>query len=355
MANCPPPYERNVPSDKRPLLRSFSLSVNSGLRAEQGGTRHLEQDKRLETQLVEKQEREAVIDRGLGCLVGLAIGDALGTTVEFSHRDARPPVTDLVGGGPFGLKAGEWTDDTSMALCLADSLLACSRLDTRDLMQRFLRWRDTGENSVNGRVFDFGTTVGAALERYRRSGDPQSGSTDPFAAGNGSIMRLAPVALRWHHDRNAAVENAREQTKTTHGALEAVEASALLAEILVDAIQTGDKAFVLRPRETGVPNLAPIAQGQWKEKARDDIRSSAYVVHTLEAALWSVHCENNFRDAILLAANLGGDADTIAAVAGQIAGALWGLSAIPAEWLQKLAWRDEIEDRASKLLAAASR
>ncbi len=122
--------------------------------------------------------RNQIVDRGLGCLIGLAIGDALGTTLEFTKRDTKPTVTDLVGGGPFRLKPGEWTDDTSMALCLADSLLACDGLDTRDLMDRFLRWKDAGENSVTGRCFDIGNTTGAALERYRRTGDPAAGTTD---------------------------------------------------------------------------------------------------------------------------------------------------------------------------------
>ena len=136
-------------------------------------------------------------DRALGCLLGLAVGDALGTTLEFARRDSRPAVTDMVGGGPFGLPPGAWTDDTSMALCLAESLLAHGRVDPHDLMTRFVRWYRDGHNSVTGTCFDIGGATRAALERFLRTGDPLAGSTDPRSAGNGSIMRLAPVPLAY--------------------------------------------------------------------------------------------------------------------------------------------------------------
>ncbi|HVA32777.1 MAG TPA: ADP-ribosylglycohydrolase family protein, partial [Candidatus Baltobacteraceae bacterium] len=222
-------------------------------------------------------------------------------------------------------------------------------------MMRFSRWRENGENSVNGRCFDVGTTTANALERFRRTGDPFSGSADPSAGGNGSIMRLAPIALRWHHDPIAASDRARVQSRTTHAALEPVEASALLADILVDAVCSGSKDVVLRRRTSTAPKIHSIAQGSWREKRRRDIGSSPYVVHTLEAALWSVHNANTFAEAVILAANLGGDADTVAAVTGQIAGALWGLSSIPAEWLARLAWYDAIVDRARRLMDIALR
>ena len=156
-----------------------------------------------------------------------------GTSVEFSERDSVPRVTDLAGGGPFGLAPGQWTDDTSMALCLAESLLERRGLDVRDLMERFCRWRDLGYNSVTGACFDIGVTTDAALRSFRTTGEPLSGSTDPDDAGNGSLMRLSPVAIRWWRDRPKAVEAARLQSRTTHGAVQAVEACALFAEILV--------------------------------------------------------------------------------------------------------------------------
>ncbi len=291
-------------------------------------------------------------DRAIGCLLGLAVGDAVGTTLEFAARDAKPRLRDMVGGGPFGLRPGEWTDDTSMALCLGDSLLACGRLDQRDLMERFVRWWREGENSVTGRCFDIGATTEAALARFLETGNPVSGSSDPHGAGNGSIMRLAPVVLRWLREPVAAIRAARAQSVTTHAAPAAVEGCTLLAEILLEAVETGSKPVSLRPRRSAEPSIDAVAKGAWRGKRRKEVRSSGYVVHTLEAALWSVDRASSFEEAVLLAANLGDDADTVAAVTGQIAGALWGRSAIPGKWMEILAWRDKIEDRARRLLDA---
>jgi ADP-ribosyl-[dinitrogen reductase] hydrolase len=291
-------------------------------------------------------------DRAIGCFLGLAVGDAVGTTLEFTARDARPPLTDTVGGGPFALRPGEWTDDTSMALCLADSLIASNGLDQRDLMERFVRWWREGENSHNGRCFDIGITTRQALHRFLETGDPIAGSTDPRAAGNGSIMRLAPVALRWAGDPRQAISAARAQSITTHAAPAAIEGCALLAEILTDAIATGDKEVVLKPRTASEPSVAAVAAGSWRDKERREIRSTGYVVHTLEAALWCIDRTDEFSQAVLLAANLADDADTVAAVSGQIAGALWGRDAIARRWLDQLAWREKLEDMARQLIAA---
>ncbi len=297
-----------------------------------------------------------VRDRAQGALIGLALGDALGTTLEFSARDSQPPVNALVGGGPFRLAPGEWTDDTSMALCLADSLLQRNALDARDLVERFCRWHEEGYNSVTGECFDIGVTTCEALRTYRATGEPLSGSTDPRSAGNGSLMRLAPVAIRWWHDRAAAVGAARLQSRITHGAPQAVEACALFAELLVEAIGGAPKERVLQARDwAGDAGVAAVAAGSWRTKARDDISSSGYVLHTLEAALWCVGRSESIADALILAANLGADADTVGAVTGQLAGALWGMSAAPASWLAKLAWRARITELAAGLFEAGNR
>jgi ADP-ribosyl-[dinitrogen reductase] hydrolase len=194
-----------------------------------------------------------------------------------------------VGGGLFGLRAGQWTDDTFMALCLAESLLADPGLSARDLMDRFDRWLTQGHNSSTGRCFDIGHTTFAAIERYRRTGDPLAGDPSPRAAGNGSIMRLAPVALRWWRDPATAEAVARRQGLTTHAAPEAVDACALLARMLVGAIAGGGRGAVLAPRvDPGWrPSIRAIAAGGWRGRAEADVRSTGYVVHTLEAAVWA--------------------------------------------------------------------
>ncbi len=295
------------------------------------------------------------LDRAKGALVGLALGDALGTTLEFAGRDTKTPVTDLVGGGPFGLAAGEWTDDTSMALCLAESLLERGLLDVQDLMERFLRWYEEGHNSVTGKCFDIGGATKAALDSFSETREPLSGSTDPQSAGNGSLMRLSPVAIRWWRDRSRARAAARLQSRTTHGAPQAVEACALYAELLVEAIAGTPKETVLRARIwSGDAQIAEVAAGSWREKERGDISSSGYVLHTLEAALWCVDRSESIEDALVLAANLADDADTVAAVTGQLAGALWGMSGAPPGWLDKLAWRERLEALAAGLFESAN-
>jgi len=187
-------------------------------------------------------------DRAVGALLGLAIGDAIGTTLEFSDRDTEVPVTDMVGGGPFHLRPGEWTDDTAMALCLAESLISCRNLDQMDLMRRFCRWWREGENSCTGTCFDIGIATRAALSFFERSGNPVAGSTDPNSAGNGSLMRMAPVAIYGHTARLTAERYAREQSLTTHGAPATVEACAYFSNLLVDAIEGQSKDSILRAR-----------------------------------------------------------------------------------------------------------
>ena len=300
---------------------------------------------------VSPQTAADIRDRALGAFLGLAIGDAVGTTLEFCSRDAQPRLEDMTGGGPFALPPGAWTDDTAMALALADSLAATGTLDCRDLMDRFVKWWRNGEYSCTGTCFDIGTATRAALDRYERTGDPLAGSTDPRTAGNGSLMRLAPVALRFWNDRPRLTDTAADQSRTTHGAEEAVDACRAFAELLAEAIAGSPRADLLAPRPfEGAPAIAGIMAGSWRGRARNEIRSSGYVVHTLEAALWSVARTGDFRDAVLLAANLADDADTVAAVTGQLAGALYGLSGIPDGWLDRLAWKDRLMEAAHRLL-----
>src|SRR5262245_56670875 len=271
-------------------------------------------------------------DRFRGCLLGLACGDAVGTTVEFCARGKFTPVNDMVGGGVFGLKPGEWTDDTSMALCLASSLAELGRFDPADQMRRYWRWVEDGYLSSNGRCFDVGNTVYDALERFRETGEPFSGSTDPWSAGNGCIMRLAPVPMFFYPDREQALVMSAESARTTHGAAECVEACRLFGGILVRALSGASKEEALVGHGgTGLSceKIQALARGDYRTKPESEIAGSGYVVRSLEAALWCFWHAADFREAILRAANLGDDADTTAAVCGQVAGAHFGESGIP--------------------------
>ncbi len=293
-----------------------------------------------------------VLDRARGALLGLAVGDALGTTIEFKPRDTYPKQTEMTGGGPFNLEPGQWTDDTSMALALADSLIAHPNFDAVGLMDRFVQWSTQGVYSCTGKCFDIGITTRAALARYRKDRNPLAGATAEDSAGNGSLMRLSPVALVALHEPDEVRRIAAEQSRTTHGAPQAVEACIWFADLLRRAILGEPKASLLAPGACdGHAAMRSIAAGTWRGRPRARIRSSGYVMHTLEAALWSVEQTDSFEEAVVLAVNLGDDADTVGAVTGQLAGALYGASAIPERWLANLSWRPRILTMADALLS----
>ncbi|MCJ2122083.1 ADP-ribosylglycohydrolase family protein [Methylobacterium sp. J-077] len=294
---------------------------------------------------------EAIRDRAIGAFIGLAVGDAIGTTLEFETRDTKPAVYDMVGGGPFDLLPGQWTDDTSMALCLADSLIAYDRLNEHDLMERFCRWYNAGENSSTGTCFDIGITTRNALEAFRRTGNPVAGPTDDRTGGNGSIMRLAPCAIRYWNELERLRDVSRRQSYTTHGATEAVDACEALATVLASLIEGKPLTDVLSASYGPFcPGVQRIMNGSYRGRARNEIGSSGYVIHTLEAALWAISETTTFSDAVLLAVNLGDDADTVGAVTGQIAGAAYGLTGIPQKWINRLVWNECLINKAEILI-----
>lgn len=263
----------------------------------------------------------------------------------------------MVGGGPFHLRPGDWTDDTSMALCLATSLVECQGFNADDQMQRYCRWKQDGYLSSNGRCFDIGGTTAAALRKYKETGDPYAGSTEPSSAGNGSIMRLAPVALFFHPDADAVVKWSGDSSRTTHGAQVCIDACQLLGWLIcraLDGVPKEDLLFRHSGFPCGVESLAPriqsIATGEYRDRPEAAIKGTGYVVASLEAALWSFWATDSFEAAILKAVNLGDDADTTGAVCGQIAGAFYGVDGIPHEWLEKVVMREQIADLADRLL-----
>jgi ADP-ribosyl-[dinitrogen reductase] hydrolase len=284
-------------------------------------------------------------DRFRGCLLGLAAGDAVGTTVEFAPRGSFTPLTDMVGGGPFNLRPGEWTDDTSMALCLATSLLERRGFDARDQMELYCRWWEEGYFSSTGKCFDIGNTVRAALMRFQQTGEPFAGSTHAQSAGNGSIMRLAPAAMYWSSNVDDAIKYCGESSRTTHGAEECVDACRYLGLVLWRALQDASKEEMLADCGDGVvaaPAIRALAAGSYRRKSVDEIRGSGYVVQSLEAALWCFWQGESFEECVLAAVNLGEDADTTGAICGQIAGAFYGESRIPEPWVERLVRADEI-------------
>ncbi|EZP30460.1 ADP-ribosylglycohydrolase family protein [Pseudomonas sp. RIT288] len=294
-------------------------------------------------------------ERYRGALLGLACGDAVGTTVEFKPRGSFQPLTDMVGGGPFHLKPGQWTDDTSMALCLAESLLSKNTFDAADQMGRYLNWWKWGYLSSTGDCFDIGMTVSQALSQYQQTGQPFAGSTDPFTAGNGSLMRLVPVVLFYFPDARQIHQFASDSSRTTHAAPEAIECCQLFAEVINKALLGAPKSELRKLPDSPFvqAKVAAIARGDYLTKSVNGIRGSGYSVESLEAALWCFHHTDSFAAAILQAANLGDDADTTAAIVGQVAGAYYGVRAIPAHWLEMLHDGEEIAATADRLLEAS--
>lgn len=291
-----------------------------------------------------------------GALLGLAVGDALGTTLEFSHPGTFEPIDDMVGGGPFRLGPGEWTDDTAMALCSAASLVEFGRFDAKDHMDRFVRWWRDGYMSHNARCFDIGNTVSGALRRYLETGDPFAGPTDPGTAGNGSLMRLAPIVLFAAGRPSGLFDLAERASRLTHGAATCIDACRYYAGLIAGALDGASRDVLLAPGYSNggddlrpCPEIDAVAGGSFRILEPPAIAGTGYVVKSLEAARWAFDRTPDFRTGALAAVNLGDDADTTGAVFGQLAGAVYGEEGIPLEWLKRLAWRDRITGLADAL------
>lgn len=297
-------------------------------------------------------------------MIGLAVGDALGAPAEFKLPGTFPTIDAMIGGGLFRLAPGQWTDDTSMALCLAESLIQRSGFDAVDQLQRYVRWYREGYLSSTGECFDIGMNVQAALLRFEQTGEARCGSTDPMSAGNGCLMRLAPVPLAFAMHPAHAISFAAESARTTHGAVSSIDACRYLAALIVGALRGVSKDELLAPFYTPIPGyweqhpLAPevaeVASGSFARKSPPAIAGAGFAVRSLEAALWAFARTPDFRAGAIDAINLGDDADTTGAIFGQLAGAFYGASRIPQEWRLLLAQRDVITQYADGLHALAT-
>lgn len=294
----------------------------------------------------------ALIERAQGCLLGLACGDALGASVEFYPRGTFTPLTDMRGGGQFRLKVGQWTDDTSMALCLADSLLEKNGFDAFDQMTKYCLWANTGYRSSKKRAFGIGKQTINALSDFLKKQQAYSDKTDSQYSGNGSLMRIAPIAL-FYCNHDLLLEYAKLSSQTTHASRECLQSCQYFVQLLNGALNGMSKKQLLRfsgSLKNQYDCLQHITAGQFVDKQVHEICSSGYVIESLEAALWAFWQHDNFADSLLMAANLGDDADTTAAICGQLAGAYYGIQGIPAHWLAVLYQQDEIRQIATQLI-----
>lgn len=294
-------------------------------------------------------------DRLKGMMIGLAVGDALGAPVEFQPPGSFDPVDAYRAGGPHGLLPGYWTDDTSMALCSAVSLCARGGFDPEDQLQRFLRWFREGYLSSTGRCFDIGNRTLEALLRYERSGELYAGEESWDSAGNGALMRLAPIVMHAHRQPDEAVRLAAEHALLTHGDPRCVESNRIFARLLTAALDSSDRHRLLAQLEGWQSTvedveLQMVVAGSYRHRSPPQIRGSGYVIASLEAALWAFAQSDDFASGMLLAVNLGDDADTTGAIYGQLAGAFYGESAIPQEWRHELHLYDHISTLALGLI-----
>lgn len=310
-------------------------------------------------------------DMIMGCLVGLAVGDAYGTTWEFTNKFQMPSEDELsdyiIGGGPFDLNPGDWTDDTSMALCLAESLIEKGRWDEPDQMQRYVDWWLNGHNSVKGECFDIGHSTRSALGWYNMT-EGREYVTNPDGAGNGVLMRLAPIPMFFYDGEDAVLtlNCCVRESMMTHPSSQSYQCSMLMGAI-IDKIFSGERdkdkivSFEYLDEnskamydelyeeygctENGRIELIKIAE--YKDLGANKISGSGYCVHTLEAALWAFLSTDSFMAGLKRVVSLGDDTDTTGAVYGQIAGAYYGLSQIPHR--DKLTWSEKIHGIAEKL------
>jgi ADP-ribosylglycohydrolase len=308
-------------------------------------------------------------DRMTGALWGALAGDALGVPVEFMSREMvrKNPVNGMRGHGTHHQPAGTWSDDSSLLLCTVDSLAACEKFDPADLGKRFVRWERDAYWTPHGAVFDIGIATSQAIARLARGTPPEeAGGAEVESNGNGSLMRILPIAL-WFRTAPAGelAVLAQRASSLTHRHPRSQMSCALYCLLVRELLNGTAPADALRTALQGFGRLydqAPflaerrhfqlLERGNVAEAAERDIASSGYVIHTLIASIWCLLTSASFEETVLKAVNLGSDTDTTGTVAGGLAGAWYGLRSIPAEWKKCLARRDEIASLFAKFSAA---
>jgi len=306
-------------------------------------------------------------DRVIGGLVGVCVGDALGVPVEFVSRDKLRlnPIKDMVGYGTHNQPPGTWSDDSSLTLCLAESL--CKGFDIHDIANKFIKWLYEGYWTPYGETFDIGNTTYIAISRLKSGVNPlDAGPKDEFSNGNGSLMRILPLSFYLEKmKKEEQFEITHKVSRITHGHLRSQMACGIYIQIAINLLKEDPPEIAYKKakeisldyysREPYVYELKHfdrILKSDIRKLSINSIKSTGYVIDTLEASLWSFLNSKTFKDAVLTAVNLGGDTDTIGAVTGGLAGIYYGYSAIPKDWVKKIARIDEIMELSERLFKA---
>lgn len=294
-------------------------------------------------------------DKSIGSFRGMGVGDALGAPVEFKSPGSFPPVTDYQPTPMFGIDAGDWTDDTIMAFCMADGIIEAEGYDSYTVMKKYVDWYDNGYNSPNGRLFDIGNQTSRAIHEYKK--DPNFVEfTD--SAGNGTVMRLAPAVIS---TMNLSTMEAADvfdvSARDTHNSYEAAEATVLFGLILRNLIkgvgleESLDRAKRQTREYTEMMNYPDMKIAERVYDFTDEeAHNGGYVIPSLGTAIWAMKNSDSFREAVLKVVNLGRDSDTVGAITGQMAGALYGDSQIPTNWVDNLHRTKDFESLTDELL-----
>lgn len=303
-------------------------------------------------------------DKVLDGLFGLCVGDALGVPVEFISRERlkEHPVTDMIGFGTHNQPKGTWSDDSSLTFCLAESL--CLGYDLKDLAERFCNWLFEGYWTPHGYVFDVGSTTRHAISRLKLGVNPvEAGGTDEYDNGNGSLMRILPLAFYLERTEDKKkFEIIHQVSSLTHGHIRSHIACGIYIQFAINII-TGDtlksayestkskiiKCYMEEPYRSELNNFSRILQSDISGLSEDEIISGGYVVNTLEACLWCLLNNNSYVDTVLCAVNLGGDTDTTGAVVGGLAGIYYGYKSILRDWTDQIARKEDVKKLADRL------
>lgn len=298
-------------------------------------------------------------------LFGVAVGDALGVPVEFKSREtiSKNPVTDMIGYGTYNLPAGTWSDDSSLTFCLAEALT--QNFDLNEIGKNFVKWTHENYWTPHGHVFDIGIATRQAISRLAQGEKPElAGGFEETNNGNGSLMRILPL-LFYLLDKpiNERYDITKKVSSITHRHIRSVIACFYYLEFAKQIFEGKDKFEIYRNLQTEISNhlaslsinpteiekFARLLKGNISELDEDEIQSSGYVLHTLEASIWCLLTTASYKEAVLKAVNLGSDTDTTGAVTGGLAGILYGIDGIPKKWIQQISRYDDIKNLAERL------
>ena len=297
-------------------------------------------------------------DKKIGTLVGLAVGDAMGAPYEFQYRSHYKATLEYNTGGSHNIRIGEWTDDTSMALCLAQSIIDTKDFNPIDQMNNYLKWYREGYMCTRKRCFDIGTATRNSIYAFEQSDKniPYTLTGSEETNGNGTIMRLAPIVMKYSRDKDL-LEYAKKSSLTTHRGIDAYNSAMTMASIIDNCYKYSDKMQIISTAKdlTGHDIIKTIIEDIGEKHYDPNYKipttiPTGYCIDTLECALKGFMLHDTFIDGLMYCISLGDDTDTVGAVYGQIAGAYYGLSGIPQYYKDNLMMYNLIYDTAVKLI-----